>query len=58
MEYMREMEFPGKRWPAQSSEKTRVRVRTLKEEREQCFILSIIYLIRQACNKPIAYINP
>ena len=55
---MREMEFPGKRWPTQSLEKTRVRVRTLKEEREQCFILSIIYLIRQACNKPIAYINP
>ena len=55
---MREMEFPGKRWPTQSSEKTRIRVRTLKEEREQCFILSIIYLIGQACNEPIAYINP
>ena len=37
--------------------KIRVRMRTLREKREQCFILSIICLIGQVCNKPISYIN-
>ena len=37
--------------------KIRVRIRTLGKEREQCFILSIICLLGQVCNKPISYIN-
>ena len=37
--------------------KIRVRIRTLREECEQCFILSIICLLGQVCNKPISYIN-
>ena len=38
--------------------RTRVRIRTLREEREQCFILSIVCLLGHACKKPITYINP
>ena len=44
--------------PSAILRKTRVRVRTLREERKQCFILSIICLLEQACNKPIKYIYP
>ena len=42
--------------PSTILRKTRVRIRTLREEREQCFILSIFCLL-EACKKPI-YINP
>ena len=35
----------------------RVRIKTLKEEHEQCFNSSIICLLEQVCNKPISYIN-
>ena len=37
--------------------KIRVRIKTLREKHEQCFILSIICLLGQICNKPISYIN-
>ena len=37
--------------------KIRVKIRTLREERELCFNLGIICLIGQVCNNPISYIN-
>ena len=54
----KENEISRKGDPSTILRKTRVRVRTMREEREQCFILSIICLLWQACNKPITYINP
>ena len=51
------MKFPKKEDQSTILKKIRVRIRILREEREQCFILSIIYLIKQVCNKSISYIN-
>ena len=61
-EYIREGNFQikgGKRKKEKKGKKEiDIRTRTLREGHEQCFILCIICLFGQACNKPVTYIYP
>ena len=48
------MELPNKR--GGGGEKIGIRIRILREEHEQCIILSIIGLLRRTRNKPFIYL--
>ena len=63
-EYIRKGNFQIKKGERKKERKKKgdreidIRTRTLKKKREQCFILYIIFLLGQTCNKPVTYINP